>query len=1052
MRMPVPGGAILAVDHPDLPQPVQPLGSLGRRQYAFWILQQLAPGSAVSNLSLAIRTSRTLRWWPLDTAVNHLARRHPALRTRFPVAAGVPLRHVSAARDVRLTVEVGAATEADLTARLGEAARLPFDLGSELPIRLFLFQISGGGSALLLVVHHIAADAASLAVLVDELARTYDGIADGTGIPEALRADGPPVADPWARPEDLAFWADHLRGYDAAQALLPSARPSPALPTFAGATNVSSMAPETVFAVKALQKALGSTENLVLLTAYYLTLFRNGAGTDLVVGVPVTGRWEHAGSGVGFQVSTMPLRVVLDPRASFAELARQVRDVFLAGAQHASVSAEDVLAEVGHQSPDWRVPLFRYMYNYRPWDDTDVRIADERPEAVQLLRVETQLDIQLVVLGGRRSPELITTYGTEVHDEADVVTLLGRTEALLRAAAADPDRPISALDMATEAERSVLAAANETRREDRPDRTVLEQFLALAETRPAATAVIDEGRTFSYGDLAVAALRFSARLRTDGVQDGDVVGLALPRGAAMAAAVLGAWGAGACYLPLDVGQPEQCLAAQVSDAAVRLVVVDSGASRPSGLANDVRVVAWPDLSAEADDLPDADPWSRRMDSAAYVIYTSGSTGRPRGVVVTHRNLANVMLDFAERLGVTADDAVLWSTTTAFDISALELFLPLSIGGSAVVAGRESQTRPRELLDLVVQHDVSVVQATPTFWRLAVAEVSRDELRDRTVLCGGEPMSASLARDLLAAGCRLLNVYGPTETTIWSTVAEVGHDVADPVPIGGPIANTSVFVVDEHGAELAPGLLGELCIAGTGVSTGYLGCPELTEERFVSLPGRDRYYRTGDLARWRTDGALELFGRNDRQVKLRGHRIELPAVEAVLRAHAEVADAAVVVVGDPQAGAELRAFVQAAQGAAAAGLPERIWPQLCAHLPSYARPSRVTVLPVLPVSPNGKRDYAALAALEVAESAAEHPADGPDPRRDLTRQLVMLWRDTLGRSTLGEHDHFFLNGGHSLLAVRLAGRVADVVGTDVPVRMVFDHPTARQLSARLAEER
>jgi acyl-coenzyme A synthetase/AMP-(fatty) acid ligase len=314
------------------------------------------------------------------------------------------------------------------------------------------------------------------------------------------------------------------------------------------------------------------------------------------------------------------------------------------------------------------------------------------------------------------------------------------------------------------------------------------------------------------------------------------------------------------------------------------------------------------------------------------------------------------------------------------------------------------------------------------------------------------MSASLARDLLATGCRLFNVYGPTETTIWSTAAEISGEVADPVPIGTPIANTSVFVVDEYGAELPPGLLGELCIAGTGVGVGYLGHPDLTRERFALSPTWGRYYRTGDLARWRTDGALELLGRNDRQVKLRGHRIELPEIEAVLRDHADVADAAVVVVGDPQGDAELRAFILPATGAVPDGLPDRLWPHLSERLPSYALPSRVTAVPDFPVTPNGKTDHAALRSLDVGASisvSAPPAEDAPDADAELTRRLLGLWRETLSRPALGEHDHFFLNGGHSLLAVRLAGRIGDMVGARISVRMIFDHPTARRLSAHLS---
>lgn len=1056
--MSVPGRPVLAVDppasdgRPGLPEPAEPVRPLSGRRHAFWILQQLLPDTAVSNLVVAFRTERPLRWWPLHAALNHLVARHPALRTRFPAAAGVPLEHVSPAAAVQATVEVGAAGEAELMERLAERAWRPFDLAADLPLRAFLCQVDGGGSAVLLVVHHIVADGGSLASLVEELAAAYDAIAAGAN-PAELGGELQPGAAPQPRPEALAFWAEHLRGVDAAAAALPWARPAAVPPTFAGATTARPLDAEAVAAVEELRRALGSTENLVLLTAWYLTLLRHGAGSDLVVGVPVDG----GGTGVGFRVSTLPLRVVLDPTASFADCHRRVRDVFLAGVAHASASVEEVLAELGHRSADWRVPLFRYMFNYRPWDEGDVTIAGERPVSLEVFRGDSRLDINLVVVAGRRPPVLLTNYSTELFDHGDVMAMLRRMEVLLRGAAADAARPVTDLPLATDDERVLLAAVNATRHDEHADRTVADRFAARARARPAATAVVDDGVTVTYAQLAAGARWFADRLRAEGIRAGDVVALALPRGAAMAAAVFGVWEAGASYLPLDPAQPVRRLAALMADAGSRVLVTGPAGPGPEDLeaehAVDVRVVAAPG-PATGGAAPPETVAGPAPEAAAYVIHTSGSTGRPRGVVITHRNLANVVADFADRLGVTADDAILWSTTTAFDISALELLLPLTTGGTVVVAGGEAQARPRELLDLVAEHDVSVVQATPTFWRLVVEQAAGEALRGRTVLCGGEPMSAALARDLLATGCRLFNVYGPTETTIWSTVAEIDEAVADPVPVGVPIANTEVFVVDEYGAELPPGLLGELCIGGAGVGVGYLGRPELTRERFVT-GRRGRHYRTGDLARWRSDGVLELFGRNDRQVKVRGHRIELPEIEAVLRTHAEVVDAAVVVVGDPQSDAELRAFVRPANGAVTAGLPGRLWPHLRERLPSYALPSRVVVVDGFPVTPNGKIDHAALRRREVPDSpaASADPVEGwPDPEPELTRQLLALWRETLDRPELGERDHFFLNGGHSLLAVHLAGRTADVVGTPVDVRMIFDHPTARRLSARLVEER
>ena len=1038
---------IPAGDDVGLPVPVEPPRPLGPRQYAFWILQQLAPDSAVSNLSLVLRTERRLRWWPLHAAANHLLARHPALRTRFPSAAGVPLRHVSSAQDVQLTVEAVEVAEAELTGRLHEAARQPFDLSRELPVRLTLYQIAGAGSAVVLVAHHAISDGMSLSMLTDELARAYDGVAAGTGIPAELREETRDVDEPVSRPEDVAYWAGQLDGIDTTAMAMPWARPSPARPTFAGATIDTALSPQTVSALATLRKSLGSTENLLLMAAFYLTLFRHGAGPDLVVGVPVTSRGVGAATGLGFQVSTLPLRLTLDPQAGFAALGRQVRDAFLNGVQHASVSIEEILAALGHHSPDWRVPLFRHLYNYRPWDESDISIGGEKPSSPTVLRDESRLDLQLTVVDGQ-PPSVIANYSAEVHDEADVVALLGRMELLLAAAAEDPHRPVVELDMRSAAEREVIGDVNRTARTGYPDQPVLARFRAHAESHPQAIALIDAGTEYSYADLSGLARRVAARLVADGIVAGDIVALALPRSAALAAAILGVWAAGACYLPLDAEHPSQRLAQQLADARARLVLAES--TRDVVDSAGIPVVAWDDVARGSERgeglcLP-ADA------KAAYVIYTSGSTGTPRGVVVSHRNLANVVADFGDRLGVTGKDAVLWSTTTAFDISGLELCLPLSTGGTVVIAGTQAQIRPRELLELVVKHDVSVVQATPTFWRTAAGVIAGDELRGRTVLCGGEPMTAGLARDLLATGCRLFNVYGPTETTIWSAAVELTGDVTDPVPIGRPLANTTVSIVDEHGAQQPPGLLGELCIGGAGVSLGYLNRPELTAERFP-YGEQGRYYRTGDLARWRPDGALELFGRNDRQVKLRGHRLELPEIEGALRSHPAVAEAAVVIVGDPQGDAELRAFVTLVSGASSSVLAE-LWPYLSLRLPSYALPSRLRVLDEFPVSPNGKTDFGALRALDVtaSEDAPLGEDDGgPDPDPELTARLLALWRDTLARPTLGESDHFFLHGGHSLLAAQLAGHIAEILGEDLPLRAIFDHPTARLLSAHLSGE-
>jgi acyl-coenzyme A synthetase/AMP-(fatty) acid ligase len=423
-----------------------------------------------------------------------------------------------------------------------------------------------------------------------------------------------------------------------------------------------------------------------------------------------------------------------------------------------------------------------------------------------------------------------------------------------------------------------------------------------------------------------------------------------------------------------------------------------------------------------------------------VIYTSGSTGRPKGVAITHHNLVNLVRHFENTLEFGTRDAGLWLTSFAFDISALELFLPLTVGGRVVVAPDRARADAGVIVDLVRRHHVSVVQATPTTWASATPEAGA--LAGTRVLCGGEPLSESLATELLASGCRLFNVYGPTETTIWSTVAE---QVADgPVTIGRPIANTNVFIENPDGSVAPPGVSGELCIGGQGVADGYLNRPELTADRFRTA-ATGRYYRTGDRARWRYDGTLELLGRSDRQVKIRSHRIELGEVEAALTRRPGIAAAAAVVRRDLGDGPAIVLFAQPADGATPS--IGDLWRHLSDVLPSYALPARIVVGP-LPANANGKIDHRALLARPLP---AQQPRSGQSPAEDKTVEwLVELWRDMLDDPELGPEDNFFLCGGHSMLAVRMLAGVADTTAVAVSLTDLLEAPTPVLFARRLEQ--
>ncbi|MGJ6966427.1 amino acid adenylation domain-containing protein [Streptosporangium sp. G11] len=1062
-RLPVPGGHRHApatpapVPAPDLvpasvsrvpeglPEPAEPLRGPEAVPYSFWVLEQLAGSSGVSNLAVAFRTREPLRRLPLQIAVNRLLKRHPALRLRFPEVDGAPVRHLTAPKDAQIKLVNGETTEETLVADLQRFLDAPFDLGRDLLFRAGHFALpDGGGSVVCLVAHHIVIDATSMQFLVEELGGFYDAQTSQEPLPAALSGTAPMLEPGKASRESLDYWLDRLRDVDPAAMVLPGSRPSPARPTFAGHTCSWEVDADTRRALDTLRTGLRTTDNIVLAAAFMLTLRAHGAGPELVAAMPVTTRTAAMRGHVGYGVSTLPMRVRADPDEGFAALVRRVEDAFFEGVEHADASVEAVLVERGHGTGDWRVPLFRHMFNYRPWTDDQVSILGSVPEYVEDLFDRSRLDLQCIAVQEPGRLTLRVWHSTEVHDEAEISAFVARMTALLRRAAEDANRPQRELDSLSAADRRLLDRLNDTARTWDGPATLLERIITRT-----GTAIRDGDREVTYDELLTWAAAVRDTLVSHGAGPGDIVALGLSRSAEMVAAVLGVWAAGAAYLPLDPRQPELRLAYQVEDCGARLVIAESEAP----WAGEIPVLPMPQApgagSADSDGAP-----ARRLDPAevaatvtgesiAYVIYTSGSTGRPKGVAVTHGNLANLVLDFADRLGAGAADAVLWSTTTSFDISALELMLPLTVGGTLVVASDDDQLQPRRFLELIAARDVRVVQATPTAWRL-IAPEARDELAGRVVLCGGEPMPAALAADLLGLGCRLFNVYGPTETTIWSTAAEILGPPADPVPIGVPLANTRIFVRDADGREAPPGVPGELCVAGDGVSAGYVNRPELTAERFGEHPRHGRFYRTGDMARLRHDATLELLGRDDRQIKLRGHRIELGEIEAVLHHHDAVKVAAVIVHDD-----RLVAFVQPTdlpRGETGAALREELWRYAGTRLPDYAVPSGIVLADEFPTTANGKIDYR---GLTVPEDESP-PASRAPASSELAEGVLRLWREALRRPGLGEHDNFFLNGGHSVLAVRLIAPLEELAGRAINVRAVFDHPTPADLAAFIQE--
>ncbi|MGW0962314.1 non-ribosomal peptide synthetase [Streptomyces gelaticus] len=1040
-----------------MPTPAQPsahgsalttLTAASRKEQALWLLEQLVPTSAVNNLSVVFTTEEPLGHREVQQTLDVLLRRHEALRTVFYGVEGALTKLALPADRCPVTVEFESVpadgTEAAVAAHVGR----PFTFDGQPLVRAGHFR-GPDGDVVALVVHHIVFDSTSAAILLEEFRQVYEALAAGGRVPDELSAPQPALVPASYSDASLTYWREHLEGFDPAALGLACGTEDRPSPTLTGDSVLHTLSAAARDAVRGLQKELRAPEAVVLLAAYYLLLARHGAGPDLVVGAPANVRPPRSSRAIGYHVNTLPLRARVDLKAGFRDLAAQARTAFFGAITHADVPVDVLLPEIKHAGTTWRNTVFRHLFNYVP--NAGRPAFDIVGTPARQLLVEngySKFDLEFFFFS---SPEELTVRGvfyTEVLTATDTRFLLERYDALLVALATDPDRPTGELPLAAERDRAVIEAANATEAPVVPA-TLIEAVAGTVRRSPGAVALVDGERSVSYARLWRAALSDRDLLRAAGAGPGDVVALAGRRGPELAAAVLGAWLAGAAYLCLDPDHPAQRTAYLLEDSGARIVLTAPGVDHRAGPG--VRTMPM----APVADTGTPEITERELTAAvdehttAFLIYTSGSTGRPKGTVITHSGAANVIGHFVRELRADAGSATLWLTTFTFDISALELFLPLVSGGRVVVAPDTARTDGAVLLDNLTRHGVNIVQATPTTWRLIVEQAGHQLAGIRGVT-GGEPLPPALARRITAAGCELRNAYAPSETTIYSTCGAVPEG-ATAVDIGVPMSNIRAFITDAEGRELPVGVSGELCIAGRGVALGYHGRPELTAERFATHPEYGRFYRTGDLARWLPDGTIELHGRVDRQVKVRGNRIELGEVEAVMLEHPDVRGVAVVADDEANGGPLLVAFVETE--AVPDSLTEQLWRHARAALPAAAVPQEFIALKAFPTTVSQKTDYLELKRIARTLRAERHAA-APAPARDaavsdpVTGGLIALWQELLERTDVDGDTNFFAHGGHSLLGAQLVQRAETAFGTPLTLADLYADLTPAQLAARI----
>jgi len=1025
-----------------------------------WVIDQMTPGNPAYNLPNGYRLRGRLDVTALERGVNEIIRRHESLRTTFTTCDGEPLQRVHA--DLKITVKVtaldhlaGEEREGKLQALASEESVGSFDL-SRLPlIRVSVFRLGDTDHVLIINLHHIVADGLSIGLLLNELDTFY----------RAFTGGGPPrppelavqygdfalwqrqaLADETAYAGRLEFWRTHLNGRLPVLEL-PVDRRRPTFQSFAGSNVFFSIPPTLAEALRALGAREGCTFFMTLLAAFQSLLQRYSGAEDLVIGTPVAVRTPaEIEPLIGNFLDMAALRCDLSGDPSFIELLRRSRDTTLAAFSNSGVPFEALMKHLKVERDPGRNPIFQVMLQVL--STTSPRMGDLEVSSFHFdLRI-AQFDLSLHLYEEAGSYRGRFEYCTALFHPETVGRLSSNFEQLLRVIVADPQQRISEMPILSASEINQLLKDWNDTKADYPVEALLHELFEVQVNRaPARDALTLGANRLSYAGLDTRANRVAQTLRSRGVGRGQRVGLCVERSTEMIAAMLGILKSGAAYVPLDPAFPRERLRFMCDDAQLSLLVSTTGVATTLGMHRERQLLLDAD-SSTIDSAPDTrlpvDAHSAQPEDPAYVIYTSGSTGKPKGVVVPHRAVVNFLCSMAREPGLAADDVLAAVTTLSFDIAVLELYLPLTLGATVVMATHDEATDGRALGSLLDQHRVTVMQATPVTWRLLM-EAGWTGRAPFKALVGGEAMPGDLADQLIARGVELWNLYGPTETTVWSTCARI-TDTSYGITIGKPIANTHVLILDARKHLCPIGVPGELCIGGNGVTLGYWNRPDLTADRFIPDPfsnaPRATLYRTGDRARWRNDGTLEHLGRLDDQVKVRGFRIELGEIEAILAGHPDVRQAAVHVWTVKPNDRRIVACCAPAKGRILA--PISLRRHLRARLPEYMIPQYFLPVDEIPLTPNGKVDRRRLATPVVTESRVglHEPPAGP-----LEATIAEIWTGLLQpASPVGRSDKFFEIGGYSLLGLSALRQIEDRLGARLEFQVLF-RETLADIAAR-----
>jgi len=1029
-------------------------------QERLWFFEQLFPGTAVYNWPFA---------WPLDFAIpgdaarkmlNDLVERHEILRTTYRLVDNVPMQCVAPPAPAYVLFHDFSGSPdpfAEVQASLVNYGQIAFDLAHGPLCKFYFFRTGENSTVMGGVMHHSVVDAGSRQTLIEEMSRLLS-MQDARAATAPLPLQYGDYAA-WQRENfssdrrspSLDYWIDKL--VDLPRSNVPTDRPRTDQASFSSGIEQLEFPPALAGALRSFSRQHGVTLFTVLLAGFLVQLGRYSGERDLATAIPVAGRnRKEVENLIGFFVNTLVIREQLDDALSFEQFVMRVKGTVLDALSNQDVPFERLVEALSPTRELSRNPLCDFMFQLENVQRDVSRTLREMRIAPESTAFD--LDIHLYEEqggdAGDEPPRLFgsLTYSQDLFDASTVRGFADAYIAWLEVAVATPSAPMRALEALGRTDLAKLDAWNDTFAAFRSELSLLDALESLAASRPSAAALECDGARLTYAQLDDQSERIAQYLRRRGVGRGSFVAVCVRRSTRMVATLVGIMKAGAAYIPLSPSFPEERLRAALDDAAPALVLAERSANPGLFETGRATLCIATDWNAIQDtDIRSAHPRAEaRGADLAYRIYTSGSTGKPKGVDVRRDALDNIIHSVGAHCDVDASDVWLGVTSISFDIAALEIFLPLSIGACCVLATEGDVADPERLQQLIVDSDVSVMQATPATWQILVLADFQAGRRPLKIITGGEALPAPLASQLVSRSDQVWNVYGPTETTIWSSIHRLGDDDGE-VPIGKPLANTSFYVLDEQLNRVPIGAQGGLFIGGAGLAIGYAGQPALTAAQFVpdpysATPGA-RMYRTGDRVKFRHDGALVYLGRADNQTKIRGFRVEPDEVEACMLRHPDIAQAAVKVWPAANGSNQLSAYLKLRDPQRPVSA-EAMRAHVSRSLPSYMVPGTFMELEHWPLTANGKLDRRALpAALPDADGGAEH--EGAATPTEIA--LARIWKKTLPSARIGLHDSFFELGGNSLASVQMA-YLAKEEGITLRASDVFQAQTLSQLAASI----